>query len=68
MFAITGITGKVGGETARTLLAAGKQVRAIMRDVRKGQVWSDTGCEVVAADINDVCRRGRCFHPAAPGL
>jgi NAD(P)H dehydrogenase (quinone) len=31
MFAITGITGKVGGEVARTLLAAGQPVRAVMR-------------------------------------
>lgn len=64
MFAITGITGKVGGETARTLLAAGKQIRAIMRDVRKGQVWSDTGCEVVAADINDAAALTRAFAGA----
>ena len=29
MYSITGITGKVGGELARTLLAAGEPVRAV---------------------------------------
>jgi uncharacterized protein YbjT (DUF2867 family) len=32
MFAITGITGKVGGATARALLEAGCKVRAVVRD------------------------------------
>jgi NAD(P)H dehydrogenase (quinone) len=36
MFAITGITGKVGGEVARNLLAAGQSVRAVVRDLTKG--------------------------------
>ncbi len=49
MLAITGITGKVGGETARELLAAGEQVRAVMRDVNKGQTWSERGCDVAEA-------------------
>jgi uncharacterized protein YbjT (DUF2867 family) len=37
MFAITGITGNVGGNVARNLLAVGRPVRAVMRDVRKGR-------------------------------
>ena len=40
MFAITGITGNVGGKVARNLLAAGRPVRAVMRDVRKGDGWA----------------------------
>ena len=40
MFAITGITGNVGGNVARNLLAAGRPVRAVMRDVRKGDGFS----------------------------
>jgi hypothetical protein len=32
MFAITGITGKVGGELARNLLASKQPVRAVLRD------------------------------------
>ena len=53
MFAIMGITGNVGGEVARQLLAAGKPVRAVMRDVRRGGVWAERGCEMFAADIGD---------------
>jgi uncharacterized protein YbjT (DUF2867 family) len=40
VYAITGITGKVGkvgGELASTLLAAGKVIRAIVRDAKKGE-------------------------------
>jgi NAD(P)H dehydrogenase (quinone) len=40
VFAITGITGNVGGEVARTLLAANKPVRAVLRDPGKGARWS----------------------------
>jgi NAD(P)H dehydrogenase (quinone) len=54
MFAITGITGNVGGEVASNLLAAGRPVRAVMRDVRKGEVWAKRGCDLVGADINEV--------------
>jgi uncharacterized protein YbjT (DUF2867 family) len=32
MYAITGITGKVGGALARELLATGQPVRAVVRD------------------------------------
>lgn len=53
MFAITGITGNVGGAVARSLLAAGKQVRAVVRDLDKGKTWAERGCHLVAADIND---------------
>jgi NAD(P)H dehydrogenase (quinone) len=54
MYAITGITGKVGGELARTLLAAGQPVRAIMRDARKGDEWAALGCELALAEMGDV--------------
>jgi NAD(P)H dehydrogenase (quinone) len=53
MYAITGITGKVGGELARTLLAAGQPVRAVMRDARKGETWAALGCEVALAEMED---------------
>jgi uncharacterized protein YbjT (DUF2867 family) len=54
MFAITGVTGNVGGELARNLLAAKKPVRAVVRDARKGAEWAGFGCEVAVADIEDV--------------
>ena len=53
MYAITGITGKVGGELARTLLAAGEPVRAVVRDPQKGQEWAALGCEIALANIED---------------
>ena len=53
MYAITGITGKVGGELARNLLAAGQRVRAIVRNASKGEEWAPLGCEVALANIED---------------
>jgi NAD(P)H dehydrogenase (quinone) len=53
MFAVTGITGKVGGETARRLLEAKLSVRAVMRDDRKRADWAARGCEVAIADMSD---------------
>ena len=53
MYAITGVTGKVGGATARALLAAGQSVRAVVRNVDKGQVWRNLSCEVALATIED---------------
>ena len=53
MYAITGITGKVGGAVARTLLAGGQSVRAVVRNGDKGQVWRNLGCEVALATIED---------------
>ena len=41
MYAITGITGQVGGAVARTLLAEGANVRAVARDTaRPHRGWS----------------------------
>jgi NAD(P)H dehydrogenase (quinone) len=53
MYAVTGITGKVGGVVARTLLAAGLPVRAVVRDEGKGGPWAAKGCEVAIASIPD---------------
>lgn len=53
MFAVTGITGQVGGVVARLLLAAGHDVRAVVRDAAKGEAWAKQGCEVALADVND---------------
>ncbi len=64
MFAITGITGNVGGEVARNLLAAKKPVQAVVRDMAKGSEWAARGCEVVKADINDVAALTAAFRGA----
>ena len=45
MYAITGITGKVGGALARTPLAASQPVRSVMRDTTRGQPWGECGWE-----------------------
>jgi NAD(P)H dehydrogenase (quinone) len=62
MFAITAITGKVGGAVADTLLAAGCGVRAIVRDAAKGAPWKARGCEVAVADIGDADRLARALE------
>jgi uncharacterized protein YbjT (DUF2867 family) len=64
MFAITGITGNVGGKVARNLLAANQPVRAVVRDVRKGEDWAGRGCEVVQADITDAAALTAAFQGA----
>ena len=53
MYAVTGITGKVGGAVAQSLLAAGAKVRAVVRDEAKGKPWAAKGCEVALAEIGD---------------
>lgn len=53
MYVITGITGKVGGEIARNLLASNQPVRAVVRDLLKAEPWAQLGCDLVRADIND---------------
>ena len=61
MFAITGITGRVGGEVARNLLAADQPVRAVVRDLRKGEVWAERGCDLASADINEAAALTAAF-------
>ncbi|MDQ0469838.1 NmrA family NAD(P)-binding protein [Labrys wisconsinensis] len=65
MFAITGITGKVGGTLARALLAAGQPVRAVLRDPRKGEDWAAQGCEIAIADMEDAAALTAAFAGAA---
>src|SRR5215469_14999632 len=63
-YAITGITGKVGGELARTLLASGESIRAVVRDTKKGQKWAALGCEVALADMEDASTLEEAFTGA----
>ncbi|WP_186042677.1 NmrA family NAD(P)-binding protein [Burkholderia gladioli] len=65
MYAVTGITGKVGGEVARTLLAAGLPVRAVVRDAARGAPWAALGCEVAVAEIGDAQALARAFAGTA---
>jgi NAD(P)H dehydrogenase (quinone) len=65
MFAVTGITGNVGGEVARNLLSAGQPVRGVVRETRKGETWAKRGCELVEADINDAVTLTAAFRGVA---
>ncbi len=53
MFLVLGITGKVGGATARQLLEAGHKVRALVRDPAKAGEWSQRGVEVRRGEFTD---------------
>src|SRR5580704_3700046 len=64
MYAITGITGKVGGELARALLAAGQPVRAVVRDAKKGEAWAARGCEIALAEMEDATALTKAFTGA----
>jgi uncharacterized protein YbjT (DUF2867 family) len=64
MYAITGITGNIGGQLAQNLLSAGEPVRAIVRDARKGAAWADRGCEVALAEIEDTGALASAFKGA----
>ena len=64
MYVITGITGKVGSALARSLLAAGQPVRAVVRDATKGATWAAHGCEIARADMGDAQALTRAFAGA----
>ena len=61
MFAITGISGQVGGAVARALMANGKRVRAVVRNAGKGAAWASQGCEVAVADLDDAAALEKAF-------
>src|SRR5580704_3524151 len=64
MIAIMGITGNVGGEVARNLLAAQQPIRGVVRDVVKCGEWAQRCRELVQADINDAASLTAAFQGA----
>lgn len=64
IYAITGVTGKVGGELARTLLAAGQSVRAIVRDPKRAGEWAACGCELAFAEMENASALTAAFRGA----
>ncbi len=64
MYAITGITGKVGGVAASTLLDAGAKVRAVLRDPGKAGTWKARGAEIAFADFDSVTALTEAFTGA----
>jgi uncharacterized protein YbjT (DUF2867 family) len=65
MFAITGVTGQVGGAAARALLDAGHAVRAVLRDESKAAPWRERGAEVAIASFEDADALSAAFRGTA---
>ena len=61
MFAVTGMTGQVGSAVARTLLAQGKEIRAVVRNADKAGQWKALGCDIAVADMNDSAAMTEAF-------
>src|ERR1700731_3660036 len=68
MFAVTGITGKVGAAVARRLLSADQPVRAVIRDRSKGARWAQLGCDIAVADLSDTEALTAAFEGTAGGF
>jgi uncharacterized protein YbjT (DUF2867 family) len=64
MFVITGVTGHTGSVVATTLLAAGKPVRVVVRDAKKGEPWKAKGAEVAIAELSDRAALARALTGA----
>jgi dihydroflavonol-4-reductase len=60
---VTGATGKVGHATARALISAGYEVRALVRDPQRSADGLPAGVEAVRGDVTNprivAARRGR---------
>jgi uncharacterized protein YbjT (DUF2867 family) len=64
MFVITGATGNTGSVAAKTLLAAEKKVRVVVRDATKAQGLASLGAEVFVADLTDQAALERAVEGA----
>lgn len=53
MFFVAGITGQVGGAAARALMAAGKEVRTLVRDPARAVEWGQSGVELRIGDLTN---------------
>ncbi len=62
MYAVMGVTGRVGGAVAAGLIRKGAGVRAVMRDVEKARAWRERGCEVVIAQTEDAAALTAAFR------
>src|ERR1700676_3871034 len=62
MYAVTGITGKVGAAVARSLLSTDQLVRAVVRDRGKGGAWASLGCDIAVADLADAGALAKAFE------
>lgn len=62
MILLTGITGNIGGATARALLAKGVKFRALVRDFGKAAAWAEQGVELMEGDIEDPAAVKRALY------
>ena len=53
MLVIAGVSGHVGAATATELLATKTKIKVLVRDAKKGQVWSQRGAEIAVASLDD---------------
>jgi uncharacterized protein YbjT (DUF2867 family) len=64
MYAITGISGKVGGALARELIAKKQPIRAILRNEAKAAEWRQRGCNIALAEMDDAKCLALAFNGA----
>ena len=64
MFVITGATGNTGSIATKTLLAAGRKVRAVVRDAAKAKPLAELGAEIFVADMTDQAALAKAFAGA----
>ena len=62
MYAIVGITGRVGGAVAENLLGQGEKIRAIVRSPEKATPWRERGADVAVADVDDADALASAFE------
>jgi uncharacterized protein YbjT (DUF2867 family) len=64
MYVVAGVTGHTGAATAEALLAAGREVRVLVREAAKGETWRRRGCDVAIADLADPAALSRALAGA----
>jgi uncharacterized protein YbjT (DUF2867 family) len=62
VYAITGITGQIGGVIGRVLSLRDNRSVQSCAMLAKGQAWADRGCEVALATIEDVASLAAAFQ------
>lgn len=76
MYAVAGVSGKTGAETARALLKQGEKVRVLVRKAEQGEAWTHKHAEVAVVDLADPAALAKALEgvhgaylllPPAPG-
>jgi uncharacterized protein YbjT (DUF2867 family) len=64
MYTIAGASGHTGSTVAEGLLGAGKAVRVIVRDAKKGERWHERGAQVAVGTLEDAAFLARALDGA----